>query len=168
MFFFLVTSKGILQQIRNIDVRKDMVAKKKKKANVSVEDGKQIMGRSLTMILWRHRAGTELLQSLLLPWSVIKVSSCRPSADMAHLLFQPGLCTPVWCVSGVWWRGWNLSLFCPSETAGSLPRELKYPCRTPMQTQLTPEFYLASSDIEMAEECLENGHFPWLVKHFSY
>lgn len=31
MFFFLVTSKGILQQIRNIDVRKDMVAKKKKK-----------------------------------------------------------------------------------------------------------------------------------------
>lgn len=67
MFFFLVTSEGILQQIRNIDVRKDMVAKNKKEANVSVEDGKQIMGRSLTMILWRHRAGTELLESLLLP-----------------------------------------------------------------------------------------------------
>lgn len=49
----------------------------------------------------------------------------------------------------------------PSGTAGSLPRELEDPHRTHMQAQLTLEFYVASSsDIEIAEECLENGQFP--------
>jgi len=38
---------------------------------------------------------------------VIEVSSYRPSADTAHLLFQPGLSAP----TGVGWRDWSLSLF---------------------------------------------------------